>query len=405
MNSNSQSKFKADSKAIKVLFISHESKLVGAERSLLLLLEKIDRKRFEPVVILPNTGPLEDKINNLGIKIYKIKYPWWLVNKLDIFNIGLIFGFKPIQELLSLQRIMKIIKNERIDIVYTNTIVIFSGAISAYITKTPHIWHVREIIPNNTDLHFFLSNEILFDFVTKLSNAVITISQAVRNQFSANHIEEKIRVIPNAVDLSDYDQKNRLPQINGIKMEDWLVAVIGHFEPRKAQDIAIRSIQIAKKQIPEIKLIVVGDGNSKMKKYLNKLVLDLGLSDKIVFTGFRTDIPQILPHCKVLLMPSYDEPFGRVTIEAMASGIPVIGTNSGGTKEIIQNGITGYLVSPKNPSEIAEKMIQLYKNQDLVKKLGGAGKKLVIEKYSADEYVKKIENLIEEIVFIDRRDN
>ncbi len=407
MNPNSQSQFNTDRKAIKVLFISHESELVGAERSLLLLLlENIDRKRFEPIVILPTSGPLEDKIYNLGIKIYTIKYPWWLVGKLNLFNIGLIFGYKPIQELLALLRIIKIIKNEQIDIVYTNTIVVFSGAISAHITKTPHIWHVREIIPNNTDLHFFLSNKILFHFVTKLSNTVITISQAVADQFLANHCEEKITIIPNAVDLCDFNQSKPLPHISRIKTGDWLVAVIGSFQKRKAQDIAIKSIKIAKEQIPEIKLILIGDGNFKMKNYLTKLVSELGLSDEIVFAGFRTDVPQILPHCKVLLMPSYDEPFGRVTIEAMAAGIPVIGTNSGGTKEIVQEGITGYLVSPKNPTEIAEKIIQLYENPDLIQKLGNAGKNLVMQKYTADEYAKKkIESLIEEIVFIDRRTN
>jgi len=69
-----------------------------------------------------------------------------------------------------------------------------------------------------------------------------------------------------------------------------------------------------------------------MKNYLNKLVLDFGLSEQIVFTGFRPDIPQLRPNCKVLLISSYDETFGRVSIEAMAAGISVIGINSGGTK-------------------------------------------------------------------------
>ena len=369
--------------------------MVGAERSLLLLLKNIDRDCFDPIVVLPTSGPLKREIEYLNIKTYEVKSPWWVSGRKNIILTILHFGYNIIQEIIALIRLYKVIELEKIDIIYTNTIVNFSGSIVSFITKKSHIWHIREIIPGNPDLHFFLPHKMLFKFILRTSDIIIVNSNATADQFRSS--ESKIKVIYNAVDVEEFKNPNPFPNISGVKSTDWLVTVVGSLQKRKAQDDAIKAVKIAKEAIPNIKLLLVGDGSEEFKNYLKEMASKLNISDNVIFTGYRDDVPTILRHCKLLLMPSWNEPFGRVVIEAMAAGIPVIGVNSGGVKEIIQDGITGYLIPPKKPLKIAEKMIYLFHHPDLAKEMGNKGKKIAMEKFSIQNYTKSIEKVIQEV--------
>jgi len=385
-------------KKIKILFISHSSTMFGAERSLLLLLKNIDRNRFEPIIILPRFGPLKEKIERLNIKTYEVKSPWWVSGrKRNVIWTILRLGYCIVREIISLSKLYKIIKKEKIDVIYTNTIVNFSGAIISCITQKPHIWHIREILPGNPDLHFFLPYKVLFKFISRFSNVVITNSCATADQFQSIIPNEKIRVIYNAVDLNEFKNILSFPNINGVKTTDYIVAVIGSLQRRKAQDDAIKAIKIVKEIIPNIKLLIVGEGSKKFKNYLKHLAFKLDVSDNVIFTGYRDDVPAILHRCNLLLVPSWNEPFGRVVIEAMAAGIPVIGADSGGVKEIVKDGVNGYLVPPKDPIKIAEKIIYLFYHPMLAKKMGNEGRKIVKEKFSIQNYVKNIEKVICEV--------
>ncbi len=361
---------------------------------MLLLLKNLNRDLFEPIVVLPRNGPLEEEMLQLNIKIYEVASPRWVRLRAHKDNIIR----RIIQEIKAIVRLYRVIKEEKIDVIYTNTIVNFSGAITAFITKRPHIWHIREILPGNPDLHFFLPHRMLFTFISKSSDKIIANSKATTSQFQGMNTNNKLRVIYNAQERNESDRHNSLHRINGVEPADWLVAVVGTLQKRKAQDDAIRAVKIAQRVITNIKLLLIGDGQKEYKDYLKNLCLELDIAKQIVFTGYRNDVPKILSRCKLLLMPSWNEPFGRVIIEAMAAGIPVVGTKSGGAKEIIQEGITGYLVPPKTPSEMAEKMIYLFRNTNVAKRLGINGGKIVAEKFSVSNYVHGIEKVLKDVI-------
>lgn len=388
-------------KPIKVLFVSHSSAMVGAERSLLLLLRYINRDHFEPIVVFPACGPLKEEIERLNIRTYEVKYPWWIGGRRNAFWTILQFGYCIIREILALPKLYKLIKQEQIEVVYTNTIVIFSGAISALIARTPHIWHIREIIPDNPDLHFFFSNKFLSQLISRWSSVIITNSKATSAQFQTGGSTQKIKVIYNAVDFEEFKISTALPNIDGASPEDWLVAVVGSLQRRKAQDDAIRAIKIVEEKIPNVKLLLIGPGDKSFTSHLKRMIFELNLSDKVVFTGYRHDVPQILAHCKVLLTPSWQESFGRITIEAMAAGIPVIGVNAAGTKEIVEDGITGYLVPPRDFLKMAEKMTELYNYPQLARKIGNNGQKVAKKKFAPQMHARAIEEII--LGVIDKR--
>ena len=385
---------------IKVLFVSHNSLRYGAEKSLLLLLKNIDRKHFEPIVILPCPGPLKEKIDNLDIKIYEVWSPWWVKPQVGEARFGLRIIKEIIQEIIAVFRLCRIVSKEKVAVIYTNTIVKFSGAITAFITKKPHLWHIREIVPDNPNLCSVLPHKMLFKLISRTSRTIIANSKATASQFQDINTKNKLRIIYNAQETNGLHKFNSLKSIDGVKSTDWIVAVVGTFQRRKAQDDAIRAVKIAEGAITNIKLLLIGDGQKEYKDYLKNLCSELNISDRIVFTGYRDDVRQILPHCKILLMPSWNEPFGRVVIEAMVAGVPVIGANAGGVKEIIQEGTTGYLVPPKKPEEIAKKIIYLFHHPDLARQMGNNGKKVVEERFSVQNYTRGIENIIREVVNI-----
>jgi len=385
---------------IKVLFVSHNSGMWGAERSLLLLLKNIDRRNFEPIVILPGPGPLKEKIDNLNIKTYEVWSPWWVKPHVSKARFGRHIIKEIIQEIIAVFKLCRIVSKEKVAVIYTNTIVKFSGAITAFITKKPHLWHIREIIPGNPNLRSVLTLKMLFKLISRTSRTIIANSNVTTAQFQGINSDEKIRVIYNASETNEVKDSNVFPDIGGVKLTDWLVVVIGQFIEIKAQDDAIRAVKIAKDKIPNIKLLLIGGGEGDFKSYLKDLVSELDISDSVIFTGYRNDVPQILPQCKILLAPYINEAFGRVVIEAMVAGVPVIGANAGGLKEIIQEGTTGYLVPPKKPEEIAKKIIYLFHHPDLAKQMGNNGKKVVEEKFSVQNYTRGVENIIREVVNI-----
>lgn len=376
----------------KILIVSHGASLCGAEQSLLLLLAHMNRDRFEPLVVLPRTGPLEEALERMAIPTRRIWYPWWVRTKSD--TRGLLRYLT--QEMKAAIKLCAIIRQENIDLVYTNTSVVCSGAVAAFLTRRPHVWHIREILPNNPDLVPILPLRLTLRLIRAFSTALIANSHATARQFGQSHIARDFHVIYNAQPLEGQETPEHPLELDDVDEDDWLVACVGTLQTIKAPDDAIRAIAVARKTIPRIRLLLIGDGPSEFKESLIALSQELGVSDRVTFTGFRTDVPRILSHSQVLIMPSWNESFGRVLIEAMAVGIPVIGANAGGIGEVIEDGSTGYLVAPRVPEELAERLVRLHQNPGIAKAMSAAGQRMVAARFNVDTYVGSVEQVLAE---------
>ena len=365
---------------IKILFVSHSSGLYGGEKCLLTFLENLDRKRFDPIVALPGSGPLDDAIARLSIPRYDILFPWWVRTNRNI--LAIMFSF--VKEVVAVIRLCKIINNERVEIVYTNSIVVFTGALSARICGRPHFWHVREILVDNPDLFFPLSNKLLFKLVSSLSQKIVTVSQAVADQFNR---ENKAVVVYDGLHTA-------VPCTEGTTAKEWRVLVIGSLQRRKAQDDAVYAAKIARERIPNFKLYLIGKGEKQFSRYLQNLIEELGLQDVVLLTGHRNDIPDFLASSRVLLMPSLAEPSGVVLLEAMAAAKPVIACRSGGAQEIVEDGVTGFLVPPHDPLALADKIVQLAMNETMAMEMGRNARRMLETKFTVRAYSQGIERIL-----------
>lgn len=206
-----------------------------------------------------------------------------------------------------------------------------------------------------------------------------------------------------AADLKKFEKgpcKAEARKSLNLNNEDFLIGTIGRFDPAKGQSCLIKAFSKIHSEYPKARLLFIGEDTRNSRRShleeLKNLTRELGIEDKVYFRSF---LPDPVPGYKALdifVMPSFGETFGMVTIEAMASGLPIISTKSGGTPEILDNGNCALLVPPKDETALGEALKLLLSKPDLQSEL--AEKALIRSKeFSFDLYEKRIFDLIENV--------
>lgn len=363
---------------IKVCFISHSSYKAGAERSLLEMIDALKEHGIKSYVVLPGYGPLTREIKKRGITYFHYSYRWW-ASKAPKFH----HRMKTlILNVFSAIIVAKKISEWQCNIVITNTIVVFIGALAAKLLRLPHVWYIREFGFEDHGLIFHFGDKFSFKMMDFLSHACITNSNAVAKKFCNYITSSKIKVVYQSVKINNLSNKND----KIVKVSEMQCVIIGSLHEGKRQEDAIRSIAKLNKKGIGVELIIVGSGNYTYKNYLRNIVMDNKLENKIKFVGWVDNVLSFINNADVLLMCSRSEAFGRVTIEAMKLSKPVIGARSGGTSELIREGFNGLLYNVMDPNDLADKIEYLYKNPEIAKIMGENGRKWATERFNQARY-------------------
>ncbi|MBU2614786.1 MAG: glycosyltransferase family 4 protein, partial [Elusimicrobia bacterium] len=347
-------------KKSKILYLDYPIVIAGGgQKSLLLLLKNIDLSKFEPFVFLPEKSQFAEflaaeKINCSIVPIWK-----------------LFFAIKKLKPML--------IHCNAPTLKYT-----YISAIAAKLLKIPFIWHLRVT----------QSAGWKDRVIAKLCTKIIVTSDAVKEKILNTGNDYKIVKIHNGVDLNSFYPDvniNNLKKEFNIKEDEFVVGAIGRMDVWKGHSYFVEMAGLLAKKLPNSKFFIVGDGAERIN--LESKVKDLNFPPgKFFFAGFRNDIPEFVSLFDVLVQPSDVEPFGRTVIEAMASGTPVVATNSGGPKEIIESSVDGFL-SPLNSQAFAESVLKLLKDKELYKLISINARKKVEEKYDIVKQTRAIESL------------
>ena len=235
-------------------------------------------------------------------------------------------------------------------------------------------------------------------------NKIISISNYVTNQLNAKGIPcENVVTIHDGIDVDSIPATNKSIEdmFKELKLstDTYLIGVIGNIRRWKGQHVAIESLKYIVKKKRNIMCLFVGkistsEYDTEYYNYLKDLVKRYDLQNNVYFAGYRKDVLNILPNLDVLVHTSIiPEPFGRVILEGMIFGKPVIATNHGGPMESIEDGVSGFLTPPENPKILADKILFLMENKDIAKKVGENARKHVEEKFSIEGNVNKIEGI------------
>lgn len=207
---------------------------------------------------------------------------------------------------------------------------------------------------------------------------------------------ERIRLIPRGVDLARFTFRNP----DTYRPSGFTVGMVSRITPLKGHSDFIRAISILYRQIPQLKVMIVGDApKAKYKEELELLTRRLGLDRTIEFVRATGDVPAIMKSLDVLVSATVTpEAFGRVIIEAQASGVPVVATKVGGVADIVEDGKTGLLSPVSGPREMAEKILTLYKDRTLWKKVALEGRKSVEASYELEGMMTKTLGVYDEVM-------
>ncbi len=369
----------------KILYVSGTACIGGGEVSLISLLKGLNKRLFHPIVILPSAGPLESELKKLGIETRYCPVIEFSKRRIVFFVIDLL-------------KLAALIDRESIDLVHANSI--YTSELSWFAASSrgvPCICHVRDLAP-------VLGAGKIRSFTFRKMSRVIAISEAVKSDLiqKLKIPEKKIIRIYNGVDTEEFNP--------GISGEDFrrefnlnfskLVGMAGRFSPEKGQEFFLRTAAEIIKEYKDVHFIVIGGadlGSRTFKQAMMRLSDDLGLQNRIIFTGFRDDFPRVMAALDIAVVPSAAEPFGRVIIEAMAAGVPVVATNSGAAPEIISKE-AGMLVEPNNVEELKKAIIKLLSDVRQSKHMGEEGRKLILEKFDVRRHVSAMEELYHEIL-------
>lgn len=369
-----------------VLFLQSSSEGYGSGKIILQVLRFYQNQGLSPVVVLTNPGPIQSDlerlqipvfVQNLGILRRKYVSPAGILNRLS-------------KSLKAYRFLTQLHERYQFELVYSNTLAVVIGSYWARKNQIPHIWHIHEILPGPGPLVKLLSK-----MLDSSSPQPIAVSQAVADHWQPLLKKSKLEVIHNAIAYEDYLQavpflKNEL----ALSEDTLLIGMIGRINPGKGQ---LFFLQLAEKLLQtsqNLHFVLVGDpfpGYEPILEELNREIKNKKLASKISYLGFRKDIPQIMASLDIFVLPSIlPDSFPTVILEAMAAGKPVVATLSGGAKEMILEGETGFLIPIQNVDSGVGALEKLISDPLLRLKMGKAAQQRVLNTFSLKAFEQKI---------------
>lgn len=351
----------------------------GSRISLLELVKGLNKETFFPIVAVPGKGGLEGylKENMIDVRILPLK-PYRKLKYMPL---------RPYTKYM-LHRIMK---DEGIQLVHNNEF--WSNPYGVDPAKSlgiPVICHVRGALTSRQIVNYKLEK----------ADKIICVSNDVALQFKDDpHLSFKIEVIYNGLNLETFTANatpSALRREFNIADDEIVICQIGKLVPRKAQEVTIKAAKIVHEKKKNVRFFIVGKGWEKEQEYVThlfELVRQLDLEGVITFTGYRTDIPSWCALMDMLVIPSYSEGFGRVNIEAMAFGKPVIGSDAEGISEVVHNNITGSIFAKGDHVALAEAILRYIADPELRKQDGLRGRKRVEENFTMQHHIRQVEEL------------
>lgn len=340
---------------MRVLFASHASDLRGgAEQSFLELVAALHLDgRVEVVAVTPCEGQFADALRAEGVEVHCARTPHWASSGPNHFSRPL-----PLRGLDErARRVARMVRRTpawirlvhtlALDVVVTSTAVTVMPAIAAAVTRTPHVWWLQEFVTRDHALEYVIGERASQWLVGLLSSEIVANSRAVASHFSPPVDPKRVHVVHYAIEPSSITPNTFAP--GRLRL-----AMLGRLVPRKGSELAIRALGHLRDEAFSVDLRLVGHGEGAYVDHLRSVAKSLGVQHMVEFVGFTPRPEQELERANVVLMCSDAEAFGRTTAEALVNGRPVIGSRSGGTVELVDDGVDGFLFPPGDARALAD---------------------------------------------------
>ena len=389
---------------LDVLLVNHTSTVSGAEVSLLDLVEGLVAEHR--VTIAAPDGPLARSARARGARVELIPA---MEGSLRLHprhtprTLGGIAG--------SARAIREIARRTRSDVVHANSFRAgLAASLAACVGAPRPLVHLHDCLPDTASAR--ATEQVLScGAATILANSAYTAAC-----FNGGRSRAPVKVVHNPIDLERFDparvDRAEARRDLGLDPDQFVLAVLAQITPWKGQDTAVEAVRLLRDRGLGVRLLVAGEvkfrrpltryDNDTYLRELHASVGSLGLEDAVSFTGDCTDPPGLLRAIDCLLVPSWAEPWGRVVVEAMAMGTPVVATSAGGTAELVADGRNGLLAAPRDPVAWADATEALARDPGLGRRMVAAGRETA-RCFSRDAYVQHVLEIYREAVGPPRR--
>ncbi len=364
-------------KRIKVIHLIEDLNTGGAERISAGIVTGLDKKRFEAEVwCLEEGGAVAEEIARQGIPTK-------------------ILGLSSYHNPLNILKLALLIKETKPDILHIHGY--FAGT---FVRLANFIARVPVVFSHLHSTHYYYQKKHLLTekFLAKFTDRILCCSEAVKKwaQESEGIPAKQLVVVYNGIEVDRYQPNVEIGELRKrlhLTGEERIIGTVGRLEPVKNQTLLLEAASRVKEKVPNLKVILVGEGS--LRASLLETAARLGLEEAVIFTGRTDQVARYLSLMEVFVLCSRLEGLAMVLLEAMAAGKPVISTRVGGIPEVIGDEVTGLLVPPGDAKALSEAIIYLLTHPEEAKRMGDEGRVLCQEKFSTETMVKRIEELYE----------
>ena len=396
----------------RILFVDHTATMGGGEIALLHLVTHLDHTRFIPVVLLCADGPLASRLIEAGIEthILPLAVSVAAARKDSLGGSTMLRGKDIARTLHYVEKVRRLIRALKIDLVHTNSLKAdLIGGIAGRFALKPVIWHVRDRIEDDYLPHrvvrlFRLLCRFVPNFVVANSHATLsTLALPGTKQsaaiYSGVEFDGRMRVVHDGINHIDHSNAAEAAQKSLGRAR---IGLVGRISPWKGQHIFLHAAALVLQQYPETKFQIIGAALFNENGYeeeIRALASSLDLNASVEFTGFRSDVPELIAGLDILVHASTTgEPFGQVVVEGMAAGKPVVATNGGGIPEIVQDGVTGLLVPMGDAERMAAAICSLLADPARAEEMGRCGQIRAKDHFAIELTARRVESVYDKVL-------
>lgn len=380
---------------MRVLFVNHTSIVSGAEHSLLTLIDGLPAEVVAGLAC--PEGPLAEMARGRGVEVHPVRgtagslrlHPWH--TSVAIAEMA-----------LSGTQVARAARRSGASVVHANSLrAALVAGVGHRLNRDGLVAHVRDCPPDST------ATRLIRRLVATEADRVVAISEYVAERFRRGTAARDIpmQVIDDPIDFEHFRADLRGPDASTPHAP--LLVIVGQISSWKGHDTAIRALHDLRNHHPNARLMIVGEvkfvgANTRLDNRgylaeLHRLVEGLGLADAVEFVGEREDVPEIMAHADVILVPSIEEPFGRTVAEAMAVGTPVVATTVGGPAEVIEDGTTGLLAPPGDPLAWSEAIRRILEHPDWSREMARRGGEVARRRFATQRHAAAMMKLYESV--------
>ena len=358
----------------------------GTENQFMTLSRRLDPTRFDlEFACLRRWGPFVQELADRRIPLSEYQ----------------ITTFRSVQALAQQARLVRHIARRQIQIVHAYN---FWGNVFAVpparLVAPVVIASIRDCAPYLT-----ATQKRVQRYACQFADCVLVNAEAVEDWLiGEGYDRSKIVVIRNGVDLTQFSgaaDAHGLRRELGLPPGTPLVAVVSRLTRLKGLENFLEAAAVLKVSHPDARFLIIGEtapSDTAYLEVLNRLAAELGVADRVTFTGIRADVPALLSSVDVSVMPSLNEALSNVLLESMAAGAPTVATRVGGTPEALVDDVTGLLVAPGDSRGLAAAIARLLDDRCLAARLGQAARQVIEDRFSVDRMVKSTEQLYLELL-------